>query len=94
MNWQAAAEDRHQLVVPTNQPDFGIRLTYLKIYKRSELSGLQWNGLEMKPVWRIPIEGYLADFGFENVMGESRPQIWVAAVGPGDKTVLISYSTP
>ena len=83
-----------ELITPLNSPELGIRLTYLKIYHKSELQGLTWNGLEMKPAWRIPIHGYLADYGIVDLMGQSKPQLWVAATGPGDKTILLSYSLP
>jgi hypothetical protein len=85
---------RNLLIAPHNIPELGIRLTYLKIYKRSELSGLFWNGLELQPAWRITIQGYLADYGIADVLGDAKPQLWVAAVGPGDKTVLVAYQLP
>jgi hypothetical protein len=94
VNWKPSQGDRDQLIVPHNIPELGIRLTYLKIYKQSELQGLIWNGLELQPAWRLAIQGYLADFGIVELLGEPRPQLWVAAVGPGDKTVLLSYNLP
>ena len=53
-----------------------------------------WNGLEMAQVWRIPVTGELADFGVGDLTGAGAPQVWVAAVGAGDKTVLLGYTLP
>jgi hypothetical protein len=94
LNWRPAQGTKNQLVVIENIPDFGLRMRYLKMYKKSEVSGLVWNGLEMKPAWRVSINGYLADYGIADILGTSAPQLWVAAGGPGDKTILLSYSLP
>jgi hypothetical protein len=94
LNWKPAGAAKNQLVISENIPDFGLRMQYLKIFKKAEVSGLAWNGLEMKPEWRLNIGGYLADYGIADVMGQSKPQLWAAAVGPGDKTILLSYSLP
>jgi hypothetical protein len=88
------AQGKDLLLVPHNIPTLGIRLTYLKIYKKSEIVALAWNGLEMAPVWRQPIAGYLADFAVGDPLREGKAQLWVATVGAGDKTVLIAYNLP
>jgi hypothetical protein len=93
LNWKAAA-GKDQLLVPHNIPYTPIRFARLKIYKNSEIVDLAWNGLEMAPVWTLPIAGSLADFGTGDVLGRAAPQLWVAAVGAGDKTVLIAYQIP
>ncbi len=85
---------KSQLLVPHNIPFTPIRMARLKIYKNSELIDLAWNGLEMAPVWTLPITGALADFGLGDVQQIGSPQLWVAAVGAGDKTVLLSYQIP
>ena len=82
------------LVAPHNIPELGIRFTHLKIYKRSELIALAWNGLEMKPAWRLSLAGYLADFTLSETSQQQPPHVWVAVVGAGEKTVLIHYRLP
>jgi hypothetical protein len=94
IDWKPAGSDRDQLIIPTNIPDLGVRLTYMKLYKRSQIDGLAWNGLDLKSAWRVAISGYLADYGVIDLMGQSKPQLWVAASGPGDKTILLSYQLP
>jgi hypothetical protein len=88
------ATGKTQLLVPHNIPATPLRLARLKIYHESELIDLGWNGLEMAQVWRIPVTGALADFGLGDLMGRGAPQVWIAAVGAGDKTILLSYSLP
>jgi hypothetical protein len=83
-----------QLLVPHNIPATPIRLARLKIYKESELVDLGWDGLQMTPVWKIPVTGELADFALGDVTGTGSPQVWIAAVGAGDKTVLLGYQLP
>jgi hypothetical protein len=83
-----------QLLVPHNIQITPIRLARLKIYKESELVDLAWNGLEMAPVWKLSIAGELADFGVADVLQRGTPQLWIAAVGAGDKTLLIAYQLP
>ena len=85
---------KSQLLLPHNFPELGIRLTYLKLYKKSEIIALTWNGLEMATTWTLPIAGYLADDAIGDGMHQSTPQLWAATVGPGDKTVLLAYSLP
>jgi hypothetical protein len=92
--YRPAQADRDQLLVPTNIPDFGVRLKYLKIYKRSQIDALLWNGLEMKSAWRVPIQGYLADFRIADVLSGMPPQLAALAAGPGDKAVLLIYTLP
>ncbi len=88
------AAGKMQLLVPHNIPVTPIRFARLKIYKDSELFAMGWNGLEMTPMWKIPVAGALADYGLGDAMGRGSPQLWIAAVGAGDKTVLLSYSLP
>jgi hypothetical protein len=88
------ASGKMQLLVPHNIQVTPIRLARLKIYKDSELVDLAWNGLEMAPVWKLPIAGELADFGVGDVLQRGAPQLWIAAVGAGDKTLLIAYQVP
>lgn len=83
-----------QLLVPHNISATPIRLARLKIFKQSELFGFGWNGLEMAPQWNLQLAGQLADYGVADLMGKGAPQLWVAAVGAGDKTVLISFQLP
>ena len=83
-----------QMLVPHNIQYTPIRLARLKIYRESELVDLAWNGLEMAPVWKLPIAGELADFGIGDAMQRGAPQLWIAAVGAGDKTLLIAYQIP
>jgi hypothetical protein len=94
LSWRPAGSDKNQLIVTENIPDFGLRMQYIKIFKKAEITGLIWSGTEMKPVWRLNVPAYLADYGIADVLGQSKPQLWVAVVGPGDKTVLLSYSLP
>jgi hypothetical protein len=94
MAWKPAGSDRDELIIPTNVPALGVRFTNMKLYNNSQLDGLVWNGLEMKSTWRIPIKGYTGDYGIADLMGQSKPQLWVVAAGPGDKTILLSYSLP
>jgi hypothetical protein len=93
LTWKRAA-GKPMLLVPHNIQFTPIRLTHLKIYKNSELLGLAWNGLEMAPVWTLPVSGELADFGLGDAMGRGTPQLWMAAVGAGDKTILLAYQLP
>lgn len=88
------AAGKDQLLVLHNIPELGVRLTYLKLYKKSELTELAWNGLEMKPVWKLPIAGYLADFAVGDGLHDGTSQLWLATLNSGDKTVLICYSLP
>jgi hypothetical protein len=83
-----------QLLVPHNIPYTPIRMARLKIFKEAEIVDVSWNGLEMAPVWKLPISGELADFGMGDVLQNGKPQLWVAAVGAGDKTVLLAYQIP
>jgi len=83
-----------QLLVPHNIQFTPIRLAHLKIFKESEILDLAWNGLEMAPLWKLAISGELADFGIGDAMQRGTPQLWAAAVGAGDKTVLIAYQLP
>ena len=55
---------------------------------------MAWNGLDMAPVWHVPVEGYVADFAVGDGLHNSSQQLWVAAIGPGDKTTLLAYSLP
>jgi hypothetical protein len=48
----------------------------------------------MALVWKVPVAGELADFGLGDVMDRGSPQLWLAAVGAGDKTVLLAYQLP
>ncbi len=88
------SDGKNQLLVPHNIPATPIRLARLKIYKQSELVSLKWNGLEMAPAWILPISGALMDFGVADLTASGKPQLWVAAVGAGDKTILLSYQLP
>lgn len=83
-----------QLLVPHNISATPIRLARLKIFKQGEILGFSWNGLEMAPQWILPVSGAIADFNVSDVTGQGAPQLWVAAVGSGDKTVLLSYQLP
>jgi hypothetical protein len=83
-----------QLLVPHNIPYTPIKLARLKIFKKSEILSLAWNGLDMTPVWTLPISGSLADFGLGDAQDRGAPQLWAAAVGAGDKTVLLAYQLP
>ena len=94
LNYHPRQGNRDQLLAPRNIPELGIRLTYLKIYRKSELISLVWNGLELQPAWRLAFAGYLADYGIADILGTSSPQLWVAATGPGDRTVLLCYNLP
>jgi len=94
LSLKATSGGKSQLLVPHNIPATPIRLARLKIYKEAELIDLSWNGLEMMPVWKLPVAGALADFGVGDLMGHGSPQLWLAAVGAGDKTVLLSYQLP
>jgi hypothetical protein len=82
------------LIAPKNIPELGVRTRYLKLFKRSELVGLKWNGSEMVPAWREPLEGYLADFGVADLDGNGRSELWVALAGPRRQTVLRAYELP
>jgi hypothetical protein len=92
-NWKPAS-GKMQLLVPHNIQVTPIRLARLKLFRNSEIVDLAWNGLEMSPLWKLPISGELADFGIGNVLQRDAAQLWVAAVGAGDKTVLIAYQIP
>jgi hypothetical protein len=97
MRWRASPEAgaaRDQLLVPHNFPELGINLAYLRLYKRGELDGLAWNGLVMSRAWQLPVDGYLADYAIGDGLHQNSPQLWLAAIGPGDKTVLVAYSLP
>lgn len=89
-----AEPGKSQLLVPHNIQASPIRLARLKIYKESELVSLAWNGLEMAPQWKLPVAGLLADFVVADAMGQGRSQLWIAAVGSGHKTILLSYWLP
>jgi hypothetical protein len=93
MNYKPAS-GKMQLLVPHNISATPIRMTHLKIYRESEILGLAWDGLEMKSVWKIPVAGALADYAVGNVTGQETAQVWVAAVGAGDKTILLAYNIP
>jgi hypothetical protein len=82
------------LIVPHNIPELGIRLTYFKLYRKAELYALQWNGLDMAPVWRQSLSGYLADFAAGDGLRKGSPQLWLALIGPGGKTILSAYAIP
>lgn len=88
------ASGKTQLLVPHNIPATVIRMAHLKIYREAELVDLGWNGLAMTPVWKLPVAGGLADFALGDAMGRGSPQLWLAAVGAGDKTILLSYQLP
>jgi hypothetical protein len=90
----AGPSGKDQLLVPHNIPELGVRMTYLKLYKKSELTLLAWNGLEMAPVWRQAFAGMLADFALGDALRAGTPQLWAALVGPGGKTVLTCYDLP
>jgi hypothetical protein len=92
-SWKPA-EGKELLLAPHNIPQLGIRLTYLKLYKKAEIVALAWNGLEMAPVWKVPLAGYLADYALGDGLRDGTTQLWVATVGAGDKTVLIGYTLP
>jgi len=94
LRWRAKQADRDQLLVPANNPGLGVRMARLKIFKSSQISGLEWNDSEMKAAWNIPVDAYLGDFAIAEMLGESRPQLWSIVTGPNDRTVLISYSLP
>lgn len=83
-----------QLLVPHNISATPIRLARLKIFKESELLGFGWNGLEMGTQWKLPIAGSLSDYGLVDLMTKGTPQLWVAAVGTGHKTILLAYQLP
>jgi hypothetical protein len=83
-----------QLLVPHNIDVSSIHLTHIKFFKDSEILDLAWNGREMSTLWKLPISGVLADFGIGDVMASQSSQLWVAAVGTDDKTVLHSYQLP
>ncbi|MFA5976194.1 MAG: VCBS repeat-containing protein [Elusimicrobiota bacterium] len=85
---------RDQLLVPHNIPGLGVRLTYFKFYKKSEILALSWNGLEMASVWRLPVEGYLADYDLGDGMRSGTDQLWLAVVNSGGKTILLGYKLP
>jgi len=93
MSWKSPS-GKSLLLVPHNIPYTPIRMARLKIYKESELIGLAWNGLELAPVWKLPLAGALADFSVGDVMQNGTPQLWIAAVGAGDKTILLGYQIP
>jgi hypothetical protein len=83
-----------QLLVPHNIQFSPIRLTRLKIFKDAEIVDLGWNGLEMAPVWKLPVAGMVADFGVGDALQRGSAQLWLAAIGAGDKTLLIAYQLP
>lgn len=83
-----------QLLVPHNIQYSPIRLTHLKIFKDAEIVDLGWNGLEMAPVWKLPVAGMVADFGVGDALQRGSAQLWLAAIGSGDKTLLIAYQLP
>ncbi len=82
------------LILPHNIPATGIRLARLKIYNESEIMALQWNGLEMTPVWKMSLAGSISDFAVGDAMGQGRSQLWIASVGAGEKTVIVTYQIP
>lgn len=94
LTYRSLQENKDLLLVPKNFPELGIRFTYMKIFRRSEIAALTWNGTDMVPLWKIPIEGYLADMVLENAMNEPQPQLWALSVGAGKKTVLVAYRLP
>lgn len=93
LNWKPVT-GKMQLLVPHNIQFSPIPLAHLKIYKNAELVDLAWNGLDMAPQWKLAVSGILADFGIGDVQKSGTPQLWIAAVGAGDKTVLIAYQLP
>ena len=88
------AGGKEQLIVSHNIPELGIHMAALKLYKKSELFGLAWNGLAMAPVWHVPVDGYLADFAVGEGLPGNSPQLWAAVIGPGHKTILVAYGLP
>jgi hypothetical protein len=88
------AAGKTQLLAPHNIQFTPVRLARLKIYKESEILDLAWNGLDMATQWKLPIAGTLADFGIADAMQRGAPQLWAAAVGAGNKTVLIAWQLP
>lgn len=82
------------LVVPYNIPQLGVRFTRLKLFKKSELLGMSWNGMEMQILWRQPMSAYLADYVVGDGLRDKTMQLWAATVTTNDKTVLIAYGLP
>ena len=74
----------------TNNPVLAFT-PHFKSFQQADIEGLAWNGADMRPVWHIKIDGYLADYGIADVSGLSRPQLWAATLGSDNKTVLIGY---
>jgi len=83
-----------QLLVPRNIPKLGIRTTYMKFFDRSEIVALAWNGLEMAPLWRLPLQAYLADFIVDDLTGSGKSQIWTVTHAPGNKAVVLAFDLP
>lgn len=82
------------LVAPHNIAELGIRLERLKIYKKSEIEALKWNGLDMLKVWSVQLAGYLADYAVASPTASDPKQLLTALIGPGGKTVIVSYAIP
>lgn len=83
-----------QLLVPRNVPKLGIRTTFMKFYDRSEIVALAWNGLEMAPAWRIPMQAYVADFAVGDFMGSGKSQLWTITHAPGKKALVLAFDIP
>jgi hypothetical protein len=94
ISWRPQGADRDHLMVVTNRPDLGVRLTHLKLFRRSLFDDLQWNGVELKSTYRIPVGGYAADFALADLLAENRLQLWALVEGVGSKSVLVSYRLP
>lgn len=86
--------ERDVLVASHNISELGLRFKHLKMYKRAEITALRWNGMEMAPLWRRQVSGYLADFQLGHLEKDATDQLWTAAWAPGDKSVITAYSLP
>ncbi len=94
ITWRPAASDRDQILIVTNRPDLGVRLSHLKLYRRSSFDSLQWNGVEMKPSFKLDVGGYVADYLLADLLDGGHSQLWTLVEGAGSKSLLISYSLP
>jgi hypothetical protein len=93
ISWKGS-QAKERLLVPYNIGPSGLRFSYMKSFRESQIQALEWKGLEMEPVWRIPFESYLADFGVGDVAGSGADQLWALLAAPNGKSQIVAYSLP
>lgn len=85
-------DGRKEVVIVRNMSSIGRILKNLKVYNRSEICSLAWDGIGLQEKWKTKkIQGYVADYQLKDIDNDGQNEIVLAVGITSGKSAVVAY---